>query len=212
MNKIVIGLSGKTCSGKTHLLNRVLETGKFSKLVTSTSRKPRVGEVEGEDYYFITPLQAEKLEYGNGFFEHVKFGAEGNQKVYGLTYRELDKKLADDSKIPCVILTPAGQQQYEFLLKKLGVRLVKVLIDAPDSVLMERLISRTTSEIVENFFLNQTVNPDFVREKLGDALDRAKTISTVEAGWAHVLKWDFVFNSGGNSENFVKVIESFSKL
>lgn len=212
MNKIVIGISGKTCSGKTYLLNRLLETGKFSKLVTSTSRNPRVGEVEGEDYHFITPLQAEKWVHGNGFFEHITFGTEENQKVYGLTYHELDRKIADTSKIPCVILTPAGQQQYEFLLRKLGIQLVKVLIDAPESVLMERLVSRTTNEVVENYLSNQSLNPDFVREKITNAIDRARTITTVESGWAHVLKWDAVFQSGRPAEDFVKIVESFSNL
>lgn len=210
MNKIVIGLSGKTCSGKTYLLNRLLETGKFSKLITSTSRPPRIGEVDGEDYHFITPLQAEKWIHGNGFFEHVSFGASENPNTYGLTYHELDRKIADTSKIPCVILTPSGQQRYEFLLRKLGVKLVKILIDAPEDVLMARLVSRTSNEVVENFLSNQSLDPNFVREKINSAVERARSILTVESGWSHVLQWDHVFPSGGDPEKFIEIVESFS--
>lgn len=49
---VVIGESG---SGKTTLVNNLVKKypEKFQKVVTCTSRAPREGEVEGEDYYFL---------------------------------------------------------------------------------------------------------------------------------------------------------------
>ena len=51
----IIALIGKAGSGKDTILNKVLDIDPtFHKIINSTTRKPREGEVEGINYYFLT--------------------------------------------------------------------------------------------------------------------------------------------------------------
>ena len=51
MSNTIYIIVGKTCSGKTTVMKN-LEDFNFSKMITSTTREPRVGEVHGVDYFF----------------------------------------------------------------------------------------------------------------------------------------------------------------
>ena len=51
----LITLTAPTASGKSYLLERLTRMG-LPRVVGTTTRAPRQGEVEGVDYYFITPL------------------------------------------------------------------------------------------------------------------------------------------------------------
>ena len=47
----IIALIGKAGSGKDTILNKVLDINPtFHKIINSTTREPREGEVEGEEY------------------------------------------------------------------------------------------------------------------------------------------------------------------
>ena len=59
---ILVGGSG---AGKTSLGEKLRENG-TNKIVSHTTRKMRVGEVDGKDYYFVSRdefMAVEKLEY-----------------------------------------------------------------------------------------------------------------------------------------------------
>src|SRR5574343_1571259 len=51
-SKKLIVLVGNSGSGKTHTL-KLLEKDGYKKLITTTTRPPREGEVDGVDYIFI---------------------------------------------------------------------------------------------------------------------------------------------------------------
>ncbi|MDN6731768.1 MAG: guanylate kinase, partial [Atopostipes suicloacalis] len=50
-NKKIIILVGPSGSGKTSI-GKVLEEKSIPRLITTTTRKARVGEIDGRDYYF----------------------------------------------------------------------------------------------------------------------------------------------------------------
>lgn len=50
---IIIAICGKGCSGKNTLLKEL--DSNIPRLVSCTTRPPREGEKEGEDYYFVPP-------------------------------------------------------------------------------------------------------------------------------------------------------------
>ena len=79
-------LVGPTCSGKTHLRERMEKKG-FKCDVSYTSRPMREGEVNGVHYHFIGRRQFETLISGNFFYEWVEY--EGN--YYGTGQREWDE-------------------------------------------------------------------------------------------------------------------------
>lgn len=71
MNKRII-LVGGTASGKSHLKDRFVEKGyKFG--ISHTTRKPRPGEVNGQDYYFISEEQFDTLIEQDKFYEHIEY-------------------------------------------------------------------------------------------------------------------------------------------
>lgn len=88
--KIVLFV-GITGAGKNMMISELLKTGEYYDLVTTISRPPRtnngVMEVEGKDYYFVTPEQAvEKLKNG----EYVEASLV-HDRIYGITLDELRK-------------------------------------------------------------------------------------------------------------------------
>ena len=193
MSKIVLAISGKTCSGKTFLLNQLLATGKFNKLVTSTTRFQREGEKEGLDYHFIQSSHAEFLIDAGKFIEYNVYG----NQVYGLTEIELNDKLAE-GKIPCVILTPNGVDAYKKLLfEKFGIRVISVFIDCPQQLLIDRLAKRVLAEETIDF------------EVLRTTIDRAISVALHEQGWKSYLEWDLVLNSA--TPNLDEQLINFTK-
>lgn len=71
---VICGPSG---AGKTTIINQVLEQLtpqiKLNRIITYTTRTQRPGEINGEDYHFISIEQFKKLESENFFFETVNF-------------------------------------------------------------------------------------------------------------------------------------------
>src|SRR5687768_5454270 len=87
-------VSGPSGAGKTTLINRVREELKplgiklhFS--VSHTTRKPREGELEGVNYYYVSPERFEDMVRNGEFLEHAHVHAHR----YGTSKAEVSKKL-----------------------------------------------------------------------------------------------------------------------
>lgn len=83
----MIVLTGKTASGKDAVLEKLLlKIPHLKRVITTTSRDPRPGEVNGVDYNFISEdAFREKIENGE-FLEYVEYG--GN--FYGTPKTQLE--------------------------------------------------------------------------------------------------------------------------
>jgi guanylate kinase len=67
---VLIVLAGPAGSGKTTLCDRmVAEVPGFSRVVTTTTREPRPGEVNGVHYHFLTPEQFDAKIAAGAFLE-----------------------------------------------------------------------------------------------------------------------------------------------
>ena len=64
-------LIGASASGKTEIAKLLIKNHGFKKLVTSTTRKQRDGEVTGVDYNFLTVDEFWLKKQNNEFFETV---------------------------------------------------------------------------------------------------------------------------------------------
>src|SRR5690606_7989122 len=63
--------------------------------VTCTTRLPRPGEIDGEDYHFFSPEQFERELAADAFLEHaIVHGFR-----YGILKREIQGKLTDGSSV-----------------------------------------------------------------------------------------------------------------
>lgn len=65
----LIVLSGPSGVGKTTLCQRVLEEVPARLSVSATTRQPRRSEVDGVDYYFLSPEEFERRESAGEFLE-----------------------------------------------------------------------------------------------------------------------------------------------
>lgn len=81
-----VALVGKAASGKDHLRKRMIDRGmKFG--VSTTTRPPREGEIDGVDYHFVERHTFEVyIETGN-----ILFYQEFNGHYYGITQEEFNK-------------------------------------------------------------------------------------------------------------------------
>ena len=67
---MLIVIAGPAGSGKSTLCDRlVMERPEFSRVVTTTTRAPRVGEIEGVHYHFLTRAVFEARIAGDEFLE-----------------------------------------------------------------------------------------------------------------------------------------------
>jgi guanylate kinase len=69
---ILFILSGPSGAGKTTLLESLDATRDFEYSVSCTTRAPRPGEVDGEDYHFMTEAEFRERLDRNEFLEHAQ--------------------------------------------------------------------------------------------------------------------------------------------
>ena len=85
MGKLFV-ISAPSGAGKTSLVQALVAARpNLVVSVSHTTRKPRANEVEGREYYFVTPARFHELAHQNAFLEHAQvfdnFYATGAQQV-----------------------------------------------------------------------------------------------------------------------------------
>ena len=142
-------VSGPAGSGKTTLCDRMIaESQQIDRVVTSTTRAPREGEVDKTDYHFFDyKTFREKIDSGN-FYEYAT--VHGN--LYGTLKSEVQEKLSDGIDLLLNIDVQGAAQfreaaRHEPLLKG---KIVTIFIMPPSiKVLEARLRNRGTDSEVE---------------------------------------------------------------
>ncbi|MDD6635292.1 MAG: guanylate kinase [Ruminococcus sp.] len=88
MNKgLLIVVSAPSGCGKGTILSEVLKDDRFYYSVSATTRSPRLGEVNGATYHFITKQDFEERIKNNAMLEYAEYC--GN--YYGTPKKEIDE-------------------------------------------------------------------------------------------------------------------------
>lgn len=128
-------LVGKTCSGKTTIANELINSYKFKRIITYTTRPVRKGEKDGTDYHFIS-LEEFNKKVKEGFFAEWKsYSTIDGVWFYGTALEDLEN--ADENTI--VILTPNG---YRDIKNKLKNKFKCIYVYANNHTIEKRLIMR----------------------------------------------------------------------
>jgi guanylate kinase len=134
MPKVFV-ITGPSGVGKGTLISKLLERVPGLELsVSATTREPRVGEVDGRDYHFLTPTEFDQRIEREDFLEFATYS--GNR--YGTLRSEVRKRL-DAGRSVVLEIEVQGARQVRAAMRES----VQVFIAPPDpSVLRERLESR----------------------------------------------------------------------
>lgn len=184
--KRILVIAGPTGVGESTITNEIIKRYPiFKRLITATTRKPRLAEKQGRDYYFFTNKQfGEEIKNGN----ILEYQNTRNKNVYYGTYKpELNKKLKAGFNIitnPDIVGAKYFKENYN----------ATTIFIVPESIqaLRQRHIER---------------NPDIPKEELKRRLDYAKYEMRKESSFYDYI----VINKQGKLaeavKNVVKIIK-----
>ncbi len=132
---IVSGFSG---TGKGTMIAKLMERhpGKYAFSVSATTRKPRPGEEDGREYYFVDHTRFEEMIASDELLEHTSFS--GN--YYGTPAAPIDEMLAAGQNI-ILDIEVTGMHQVTY---RRSDTLTAFIIPPSEEELIKRLTGRGT--------------------------------------------------------------------
>lgn len=97
----MIVLAGASASGKTEVAKLLAKKYGIVKIITTTTREKRVGEVDKRDYFFVSKEEFERKIQNGDFVEYTLY----NGNLYGSTKDQIAQN-------KCVVIDPAGLRSY----------------------------------------------------------------------------------------------------
>ena len=135
----LIVISGPSGVGKTTVCEQVLDRlpdGLLS--VSMTTRHPRTGETDGEDYSFVNEVEFRKqIDEGN-LLEHAVY----QSNYYGTPAEPVERAIAAGRQVVLEIDVQGGIQVAERMPDSLRV----FILPPNDEVLRQRLVDRATDQ------------------------------------------------------------------
>ena len=161
----------------------------YGEIISTTTRIPRVNEVDGKDYHFVTREE----------FEHIKMIEidEYSGHLYGTAKKDLDNAYAQ-SDYAFMVITYKGAQSFKKLFKELDldIEVVTIFVYTPIEELEKRMIKRGD-------------DMDKIKERIDNIKNRNE--------YGNMDKVDYVFDTDIHqsieevSQEFVKLIKSIEK-
>lgn len=145
----MIILIGKSASGKTEIAKELIKNHGFKKIITTTTRKQRVGEENKIDYHFISETEFKAKIQANQFIECSKYA----NNYYGITKDSIEP-------VGVVILDPSGVNA---LLDYLDFKAFVCLVETPRFVRKRRMKKR--GDDAKSIF-NRIQSDDLIFNKL----------------------------------------------
>lgn len=97
----MIVLSGPSASGKTEVAKILADKYGIEKIITTTTRTKREGEVDGMDYFFVTKKEFENKIKRGDFVEYMEY----NGNYYGSTKDQIQPN-------KCIVTDLNGLKSY----------------------------------------------------------------------------------------------------
>ena len=135
MSKKLFGIVGPSGSGKSTYVAYAREKTRFGEIVSTTTRLPRKGEIDGKDYHFVTQEEFKNIE----MIEIDEYA--GN--FYGTAQKDLDYAYLQ-SDCAFMVVTYEGAQIFKKLFKEknLDIDVITIFVHTPIEELEKRMINR----------------------------------------------------------------------
>ena len=187
---VLIVIAGPAGSGKSTLCDRlVAEVTEFSRVITTTTRLPREGEVNGVHYHFFAPDEFERRVAAEEFLEWAQVHASTGDKRYR-QYGTLKASVLEPLAAGRSLVMSIDVQGVENLRRKAQTdpRLRHAMTTVFIRVDRDRLIAR-------------------MRERAKDHEDEiARRMATAEAELREAPKFDFIIESHTRDEDFAALL------
>jgi len=139
VNKPIFVITGPSASGKTTIAMEVVKSDlPITKIVTTTTRVPREGEIDGIDYHFVAKAHFEEMIERDEMFEWARY----NDNYYGSQKRTVNA-IFDSRKYPLWTVEIQGAEYF-----KKHYPMAKIFFIMPESldILRKRLAERGSNE------------------------------------------------------------------
>ena len=124
----MIVLSGASASGKTEVAKLLASKYGIVKVITTTTRKMRIHEADGVDYFFVSNERFLEMIKEEKFVEWTEY----NGNFYGST-----KDQIQDNK--CVVIDPVGLKAYSQLKDR---NVVTFFLESEEETRYKRMLQR----------------------------------------------------------------------
>lgn len=177
---VLLILAGPAGSGKSTLCDRlVAEDPSFARVVTTTTRAPRPGEINGVHYHFLTPDDFDRKIAGGEFLEWAR--VHGERRYGTLAHSVLDPLAHGQNLVMSVDVQ--GVESFRraarhHLLLQRAMTTIFIVVDHERMVARMRLRGQDHEEEI------------------------ARRIQTAEAELREAPKFDFRIQSGTRDEDF----------
>ena len=178
MAKVFV-ITGPSGVGKGTLIRTLRERmPELDLAVSATTRRPRAGETQGEDYWFLTDEEFQRRADDGEFVEHAEYAG----RRYGTLRSELERRIGAGRPVVLEIEVQGARQ-----IRRTMPEALQIFIAPPSAdVLRTRLVGRGTDDPDEVEARLRTARAELaaqdefgevvVNDRLEDAVDRLEAI------------------------------------
>ncbi len=172
---LMLALSSPSGTGKTAISRELLRREEALSLsISATTRAPRPGEIEGEDYFFLTPSAFEKKIEAGDFLEHARvfdrlYGTPaapvtealdaGRDVLFDIDWqgaRQIAEKMPHD--LIRIFILPPSLKELEIRLRRRGQDSEEVIRKRLDTAVSEIRHFEDYDYVLVNREITQSVN------------------------------------------------------
>ena len=150
----LIVVSGPSGSGKSTVTKIARDRLDIPLTISATTRKPRVGEEEGKEYYFLSVKEFEQKVKNDEFFEW----AEVHGNYYGTLKKEVEEKRKDGNTVILEIDVQGG-----LTVKEKDPSAILVFLKAPNEAELKKRLKERDSD-----------SPDIIKRRLENSIGELK--------------------------------------
>ncbi len=188
---VLLVIAGPAGSGKSTLCDRLVhEVPEFSRVITTTTRAPRGGEVHGQHYHFFSAEEFRRRLAGGEFLEWAQVHGDGSDRLYGTLKSSVFKPLAAGRDL-VISVDVQGVESFRRAARS-DLWLARAMSTVFIVVERERLIARMEQRAKD------------------DPAEIARRMATAEAELREAPKFDFRIESRTRDEDFAalrKIVE-----
>jgi guanylate kinase len=189
---VLLVIAGPAGSGKSTLCDRLVrERPEFSRVVTTTTRPPRAGEINGVHYHFFSPAEFRRRLAAGEFLEWAQVHGDHEDRLYGTLKSSVFEPLAQGRSLIMSIDVQGVETMRR--VARADERLRRAMTTIFIVVDRDRLIAR-------------------MRERAMDHEDEiVRRMATAEAELREAAKFDHIIESHTRDEDFATLLDIVEK-